>query len=60
MFDRLQISLTRTTYGPTSGLSEYDYSDPLSYNRCVLRTTLHYSNTDRTLVDQSNPSYMFD
>ena len=53
--------MSPTTYGPTNGAgNEYDYSDPKSYNRCELRTTLHYSNGDRTEVDSSLPTYKFD
>ncbi len=60
MFDRIRISMTTTTYGPTNINAEYDYSDPRSYNRCEMRTTLHYGNGDRTEVDTSMPTYKFD
>ena len=53
MWDRITIPITTTVYDTT-------YSDPNSYNRCEVRTTLHFNNADRTQVDTSLPSYMFD
>ena len=53
MWDRISIAVTASTYAAS-------YASPNSYNRCEVRTTLHYSNGDRTAVDNALPTYLFD
>ena len=53
MWDRLTIGMTATTYNVA-------HPTPNAYNRCSVHTTLHHSNGDRTQVDVSKPTYLFD
>jgi len=59
LWDRISIGVTKTTYGPNTGATN-DYSNPNSYNRCEVRTSLHWNNSDRTEVDKTKPTYVFD
>lgn len=53
MWDRITIAMTATTYNAA-------HPTPNSYNRCSVQTTLHHSNGDRTQIDVSKPTYLFD
>ena len=53
MWDRITIGVTKSTY--VSG-----YTTPNSYNRCEVRTSLHFNDADRTKLDTALPTYMFD
>ena len=51
MWQLLTISMTRSSYVSP-------YTDPHSYTRCTVMTTLHYNDAHKTQVDTSK--YLFD